>query len=151
DDFPGIPAYRSEQARTCGSLALALIALKRTDEAKTVAEKGVALQKQLVNDYRHVPAFRNQQALGRLHYGYVLYICGEQRQAEMLWKEAFDGVEKLVAEHPLVPEYHHHLAGLYGELAVIHLRHKELPSARRCAEQAITGINAALKLNPGHY
>lgn len=151
DSFPGIPAYRSEQARTCSSLALALIELKRTDEAKTVAEKGVALQRQLVNDYRHVPAFRNEQALGRLHYGYVLYSCGEQRQAEVVWKEALDGGEKLVGEHPLVPDYHLHLAGLYGELAVIHLRHKELPRARRCVEQAITSSHAALKLNPGHY
>jgi tetratricopeptide (TPR) repeat protein len=122
NDFPSIPAFRSDLAR-CHNRLSELLAWERAGKfAEAEAEARAALQEQqrLVDEYPNNTDYRYELAKSHNNLGSFL-VC--QHKGAESWAEyrvALEQQRRLADEYPNVPKYRHYLAMNLWDMGVFH-------------------------------
>ena len=118
-DFPALPAYRRELARSHNSLGGLLGDLGKRTEAGEQYRQALAIQEKLAADFPTVPDY--WQELARSHYnlGILLDQSGNRTEAEEHHRQALSIQEKLAADFPAVPSYRQELAHSHNALGIL--------------------------------
>jgi tetratricopeptide (TPR) repeat protein len=147
-DFPTVPAYRQDLARSHQNLVNLLHAAGRLQDAETAYLDAIRLKEQLAADFPTVPAYR--QALAGIHnnLGILLAARGRHQEAEKAYHRALALGKQLAAEFPNMPDYRNELAGTMVNVALISRDRKEFLEARELLVGADPHHQAALKANP---
>jgi serine/threonine-protein kinase len=109
-DFPSVPNYREEVARSHQILSLLLREIGRGGEAEQALRDALAMQKQLVKNYPTVPGYRQNLAISHNSLGNLLQTTSRQQEAEQAYRDALVVQEQLAADFPTEPGYRAELA-----------------------------------------
>jgi len=118
-DFPAVPNYRRELARTLFSLGRNLEALGKNSEAEAELQRSRSILEKLVIDFPAVPEYRNAQALTLTALGLLLLHQSKLNDAEANLRQAFPIYEKLSADFPGDAGYRSSLAGAHSNLGMV--------------------------------
>src|SRR5262249_19757124 len=99
----------------------------------------------LANAFTQRPDYRQHLALMRLNLGILLAETGHPIEAESSFQAALTALEKLVAEHPRVPEYQGALGRALDSLAMLHYQRGQRAEVREHLEEAIRHNRLALQ------
>jgi len=108
----------------------------RLSEAEDVYRKGLTLEQELVIECPGVPDTRESVALSQAMLGELLRATRRNDGAEVQFKQAIGGLERLVVDYPRVPRYRKHLARIYDVLSTLYWgtdRFRDSDEARRKA------------------
>jgi serine/threonine protein kinase/Tfp pilus assembly protein PilF len=118
-DFPAVPDYRRDLARSHNNLGNLLADLGKGAEAEQQFRKALAIQEKLAADFPAVPEYRRDLARSHNNLGLVLKELGKRAEAEKQHRQALDIWEKVAADFPAVPEYRSELASSHNNLGVL--------------------------------
>jgi eukaryotic-like serine/threonine-protein kinase len=118
-DFPAVPAYRSELARSHNNLGVLLYALGKRAEAEEQYRQALAVFEKLAADFPTVPAYRRDLAGSHNNLGALLADLRKRAEAEEQYRQALAVFEKLAADFPTVPEYRQDLAMSHNNLGIL--------------------------------
>jgi len=112
-DFPLVPEYREELARTYANLGLLLheIGPERAEERARVFDQAGKLFQALVAEYPGVPSYRYGLAVSRDALGQFFRATRRWKEAEKSYREAVELGEGLVSADPTNAYYRPFLAG----------------------------------------
>jgi tetratricopeptide (TPR) repeat protein len=99
-DFPSVPAYRQELARTHNNLGIVYKRLKRREEADTSYRAALTLRQQLAKDFPEVVAYSIDEGSGYYNLGLAAYDADRVPEALTWFDQA---VQKLSAVHQAHP------------------------------------------------
>jgi serine/threonine protein kinase len=110
NDFPSIPDYRSDLAKSHNRLA-SLLGSILWKHVEAVAEVHVALKEQqrLVDEHPNVLDYRHELARSHNHLGSFLRYQGKEAESVAEYRIALKQQQRLADECPNVPLYHHFL------------------------------------------
>jgi tetratricopeptide (TPR) repeat protein len=112
-EFPSVPEYRSDLARSHNNLGLLLKARGQRTEAEEQSRKGLAIREKLAAEFPSVPEYRSDLAWSHTNLGVLFSDRGQRTEAEEQYRKGLAIREKLAAEFPGVPEYRVSLGGSY--------------------------------------
>jgi serine/threonine protein kinase/Flp pilus assembly protein TadD len=115
-DFPAVPEYRQELARSHNNLGRLLADLGRRAAAEAAYRQALDIKKKLAADFPAVPEYRQDLAKSHNNLGILLSDLGKHAAAEAAYRQALDIQEKLAADFPAVPKYRQELAGSHSNL-----------------------------------
>jgi tetratricopeptide (TPR) repeat protein len=120
-DFPTVPYYRHELARTHKNLGALLIGLGESDSGSAEFERARDLQQTLADEYPAAPQYRLELARIHNNLASLLLRAGKHEEARTGYETALALKQKLVNEFPGAPAYqrdlaisHHNLANVLG-------------------------------------
>jgi serine/threonine-protein kinase len=116
-DFPAVPEYRAQVARTQTNLGLTLAAIGRQQEAEDSYRTALDLYARLANDFPAVPMYRLRLGWTYTCLGRLLSYKRQPRDAEAAYRAALEWQEKLVADWPADPVFRENLAVTRSNLA----------------------------------
>jgi serine/threonine protein kinase/Flp pilus assembly protein TadD len=118
-DFPSVPEYRHELARSNRNLGNRLADRGKGVEAETAYRQALVLQEKLVADFPAVPPYR--QYLAYIHHalGNLLRGRGNRTDAEAEYRKALALLEGLAGDFPAMPRYRHELGSTHGNLGAL--------------------------------
>jgi serine/threonine-protein kinase len=131
-DFPGLPQYRREAARSANNLGNLLSDIGRPAEAEAAYREALDLQKQLAAEFPAVPEYRHELATTQNNLGIVLKDAGRPREAEAAFREALALFRRLAADFPAAPPYREWVAKSAGNLGIV-LAETNRPEEARAA------------------
>jgi tetratricopeptide (TPR) repeat protein len=115
-DFPAVPLYRQDLAKTYNNLGVLLLHLGKRPEAMEACRQALALRKKLAADFPDAPEYRDELARSHNNLGKLLTKLGNGPEAETAYREALTIAEKLDADFPAVPQYRQQLASSHKNL-----------------------------------
>ena len=118
-DFPTVPEYRADLARSYLNLGNLLRDLGKRAEAGDEYRKGMAIQQKLAADFPTVPKHRADLAASRTNLGSLLKGLGKPAEAEDEYRKGMAIQQKLAADFPTVPEYRASLAASHNNLGAL--------------------------------
>jgi serine/threonine protein kinase/Tfp pilus assembly protein PilF len=137
---PGKAAYRLDLARSLNQLGLVLQDLGHSGEAEQTYLQSLEQLQQLVaegpNDRDRVEALAKCYLSLAVCYMDVLRVA----EAEQTYRKALAFQERLCNDSPDVPRYHHDLAGIRGNFALLLWRSGRLEEAEAGFDQALAGL-----------
>ena len=104
-EFPAVPEYRQELAKSHNGLGLLLAHLGKGPEAEKTHRQALAIGEKLAAEFPAVPEYRHELAQSHNYLGVLLTIVGKPVEAEQHHRQALAIREKLAADFPAVPEY----------------------------------------------
>jgi tetratricopeptide (TPR) repeat protein len=149
-EFPTVPNYRQELARTHSNLGTVLDRTGRPQQAEAAYRAALDVQKALAGDFPAMPSYRHLLAVTHTNLGILLRDTARPQEAEGAYRNALDILKPLVAVFPHVPEYHSDVGNTLDELAELARRRKDYPAARRLLEEAEPYLKKALEADPRH-
>jgi serine/threonine protein kinase/tetratricopeptide (TPR) repeat protein len=114
-DYPTVPQYRLELAKSHNSLGILLKDLGQHAEAEAAWRHALAIQEKLAADYPAVPRYRLDLASSHNNLGTLLADLDQRAEAEAAYRQALAIQEKLAADYPL-PLYRMALATSHNNL-----------------------------------
>jgi tetratricopeptide (TPR) repeat protein len=136
-DFPAVPEYRQELARSHNNLGALLTDLGRRPEAEQQHRQALALREQLAADSPAVPQYRQELAESHNSLGVLLTDLGRWPEAEEQHRQALALFEKLAADFPAVPQYRRGLAQSHNNLGLLRMYLGKGPEAEQQYRQAL--------------
>jgi serine/threonine protein kinase/predicted RNA polymerase sigma factor len=136
-DFPTVPDYRYELARSHNSRGVLLAAVGKRPEAEAEFRQALALQAQLARDFPAVPEYRQGLANGHNNLGLLLAGLGKRPEAEAHYRQALALQEKLAADFLTVPEYRSELTDSHNGLGILLQDLGKRPEAEAHYRQAL--------------
>jgi tetratricopeptide (TPR) repeat protein len=118
-DFPTVPDYRYELARSHISRGTLLQDLGKRPEAEAEFRQALALHEQLARDFPAVPEYCRWLANSHNNLGIILKYLGRWPEAEAECRRALALQERLAADFPSVPEYRQELALSHNNLGIL--------------------------------
>jgi serine/threonine protein kinase/Flp pilus assembly protein TadD len=118
-EFPAVPEYRSELAKSHNNLGVLLSGLGKRAEAEEEYRQALVIQEKLAAEFPAVPDCRSELAASHNNLGILLAGLGRRAEAAEEYRQALVIREKLAAEFPTVPEYHGDLAENRDNLGVL--------------------------------
>ncbi len=115
-DFPTVPHYRADLARSHGNLGVLFHGLRKWMEAEQECRQALAIQAKLAADFPAVPHYRADLAHSHSNLGVVLNALGKWSKVEPECRQALAIQAKLVADFPKVSEYRANLAVSHNNL-----------------------------------
>ena len=115
-EFPAVPLYQQELARSRNNLGNLLHILGKDSEAEEQYRKALTIKERLVAEFPAVPEHRGLLARSHDNLASLLANLGKRREAEEQHRKALAIQEKLAAEFPAVPEHRRDLAGSHNNL-----------------------------------
>jgi eukaryotic-like serine/threonine-protein kinase len=109
-EFPAVPLYRQELARSGINLGSMLANLGKRSEAAEQYRKALDIQENLAAEFPAVPEHRRRLAQSHYVLGLLLAGLGKRPEGEEQYRKALTIQEKLDVEFPAVPEYREDLA-----------------------------------------
>jgi tetratricopeptide (TPR) repeat protein len=119
EQFPAVPAYRKDLARSHNSLGLLLAGLSQLDAAEKEYRAALTLREQLAEQFPAVPAYRQELARSHNNLGLLLRDLGRLDAAEKEYRAALVLYEKLAEQFPGVHGYRQNLAGSHNNLGIL--------------------------------
>jgi serine/threonine protein kinase/tetratricopeptide (TPR) repeat protein len=104
-EFPAVPEYRRDLARSHNCLGLSLNSQGKLADAKAQYQRALAIFQRLANEFRAVPEYRRQMIQSHNNLGPLLASLGKNAEAEEQFRQALTIGEQLDGEFPAVPEY----------------------------------------------
>jgi serine/threonine-protein kinase len=147
-DFPAVPQYRQDVARSYYNLGILLRDLGKPKEAEAAYHDALNIQAQLSAEFPEVPRYRQELAASRNSLGDLLRDRGKRSEAETAYRDALKIQAQLAADSPTVPDYQNELAGTMVTLANLLRRSNAPGAARQLLEQAVPHHEAVLKVDP---
>jgi serine/threonine protein kinase/tetratricopeptide (TPR) repeat protein len=133
-DFPQVPGYRGEQARSHIKLGNMLSNLGKGAEAEAEYRQALTLSEKLVADLPDVPLYRH--LLAKSHGNLARFGKGTEGVAELLKAQTI--IQKLVDDFPKEPDYRRDLAmshnNMGAKLAELGKRAEEEDERRKALE-----------------
>src|SRR5207253_8680707 len=83
-DFPAVPAYRQDLARSHTNLGALLAGLSKRPEAEAAYRQALAIQDKLAADFPAVPAYRVDLGASQINFGY-LQKANQQPEQALEW------------------------------------------------------------------
>jgi tetratricopeptide (TPR) repeat protein len=136
DDFPAVPKYRHELAKSHHNLGAILRDLGKRAEAESAYHQALDIYERLVAEFPAVPEYRQDLATIHHNLGILLDDLGARVEAEAALCHGLAIREKLVADFPAVPQYRLELAISHSGLGSLRAgvgRRAEAESAYRQA------------------
>jgi serine/threonine protein kinase/Flp pilus assembly protein TadD len=118
-DFPAVPQYREELAKSHNNLGIQLAGLGKRVEAEAAYRQALAVQERLAADFPAVPQYRQELARSHNNLGNLLAELGKRVEAEAAYRQALAVQENLAADFGAVPEYRQELARIHNNLGVL--------------------------------
>jgi serine/threonine protein kinase/tetratricopeptide (TPR) repeat protein len=118
-NFPAVPEYRKELARSLNNLGLLLRDLGQRSAAEQAYRRALEIKEKLAADFPTVPDYRHELASTFNNLGILLRDLGQWAAAENAWRRALEIREKLAADFPTVPDYRQELATSLNNLGVL--------------------------------
>jgi serine/threonine protein kinase/Tfp pilus assembly protein PilF len=118
-DFPTVPDYRRDLARSHNSLGILLTDLGKRAEAEQQYRKAMAIQEKLAADFPTVPDCRRDLAQSHNNLGLLLKNLGKRTEAEQQYRKALAIQEKVATDFPAVPDYRRNLASSHHNLGIL--------------------------------
>jgi serine/threonine protein kinase/tetratricopeptide (TPR) repeat protein len=140
-DFPRVPDYRQELARSYHNLGLSLLNLQKRPEAEAAIRQALVIQEKLAADFPTVPEYRLELARSQNSLGVLLGQEGRRGEAEAAFRQAVGIQAKLAADFPTVPAHRQDLAKSFGNLGILLAGSGKLREAEQAFHQALA-INA---------
>jgi serine/threonine protein kinase/tetratricopeptide (TPR) repeat protein len=134
--FPDVPAYRRELARSQDHLALLLLEVGRPQPAEQAHRRALPLWERLVADFPMEPDYRWGLATSYLNFGRLLARTGRPQEAEPAYRQADALLEKLTAERP-TPEIDRDHATVQNNLASLLWFQSRLAAAEQALRRAL--------------
>jgi tetratricopeptide (TPR) repeat protein len=119
DEYPAIPTYQRELARTHYNLGNLLNDLGQRDVARAEYEKAGELHRKLVEQSSTIPGFVQELAAVHNNLGRLLVEIGQRDAARAEYDKACDITKKLAEKYPNLPEYQNELAKTYNNLGAL--------------------------------
>ena len=109
-EFPDVPQYRHDLARTRSNRAIGFLQEGRHESVEAECRDILEMQRRLVNDFPREPEYR--QCLARTYQilASSLAACRRPSEAAEVYQTAREIQRKLVADYPAVPQYRQELA-----------------------------------------
>jgi serine/threonine protein kinase/Flp pilus assembly protein TadD len=142
-DFPAVPEYRLELARSQHNMGFLLADLGKRSEAEKQYRQALGIQEKLVTEFPAVPEYRVELARSHNNLGNLLKDLGRASDAEKEYPKALAIQEKLAGEFPDVPQYRQDLAGSHNNLGLL-LRHLGKRSEAEKQHRQALGIQEKL-------
>jgi tetratricopeptide (TPR) repeat protein len=108
-DFPAVPRYRQELAKSHNSVGVLLVDLGKRAEAEIAYRDALTIQAQLAQDFPAVPEYREDLAAGYNDFGVLMVDLGKPSDAETAYRGALKIYAQLAREFPGVPQYRQEL------------------------------------------
>jgi serine/threonine protein kinase/Tfp pilus assembly protein PilF len=118
-DFPTVPQYRHELARSHGNSGLLLVHLGKHAEAEAAYRQALAVQEQLASEFPSLPEYRQNLARSHNNLGLLLHNLGKRAEVEAAYRQALTIQEKLAADFPAVSQYRLELAHSHNNLGLL--------------------------------
>jgi serine/threonine-protein kinase len=118
-DFPAVPQYRLELARSHQHLGILLRDLDKRADAESALHEALNIQAQLARDFPSVPQYRQDLATSHNDLGLLLRDLGKRPDAETAFREALKLQAQLAQDFPAVPEYRLELATSNNNLSLL--------------------------------
>ncbi len=139
-DFPAVPAYRYELAKSLNYLGQTLDHVGKRGESEAAFRQALSNWEKLDADFPSLPhQYRGEFAVCHNQLGNVLNGAGKREEAEAAYRRALDIRAKLAADFPTVPEYRMRLAQSHNNLG-------SLLNALGKSEQAAAAFGQALAI-----
>jgi serine/threonine-protein kinase len=135
-DFPTVPEYRHELARSHLNLGSVLDDLGKRAEAEAEYRRALALLEQLAADFPTVAAYLGDLAHSHNNLGSLLDDLGKRAEAEAEYHRALALQAHLATECPTVPQFRRDLAKSHNNLGALLLdlgKHAEAEAEYRRA------------------
>jgi serine/threonine protein kinase/tetratricopeptide (TPR) repeat protein len=136
-DFPAVPEYRSELARSHYNLSALLNDLRKWPEAERECRQSQALLTQLTADFPTVPAYRRLLASSHNGLGVLLDDLGRRPEAEAEYRRALALQEQLASDFPTLPDYRRDLSVSHNNLGAVQHELGKWPEAEAHYRQAL--------------
>jgi tetratricopeptide (TPR) repeat protein len=118
-DFPAMPQYRQDLARSHGNLGNQLTRRGQDVQAEAEYRQTLRLLEELVAEYPDAPEYRKYLARSHHTLGFLLRGRGDRAEAEAEYHKALALLEKLADEFPAVPQYRKELVSLHVNLGAL--------------------------------
>jgi serine/threonine protein kinase/Flp pilus assembly protein TadD len=139
-DFPAVPAYRYELAKSLTHLGQVLDHVGKRREAEAAFRQALSNWEKLDADFPNPPPeYRGESAVSHNQLGNLLNGAGNREEAERSFRQALDIRAQLVGDFPTVPEYRTRLAQSHDNLGL-------LLSTLGRSQQAETAFGQALAI-----
>src|SRR5262249_24840699 len=100
------PEYRRKLAATFNNLGSALFELRYEVEAQAAIAKAAGHWQKLADDFPRVLLYQQELALTRGNLARLLELDGRLGESAVEYARALEGMRKLVADYPTVPDFH---------------------------------------------
>jgi tetratricopeptide (TPR) repeat protein len=104
-DFPTVPQYRHDLARSYNNLGNLLRDQGKRDEAEAAYHDALKIQGLLAAEFPTVPEYRQELALSHSNLGYLLLNQGKRDEARAAHREALKIRAGLAVDFPKVSQY----------------------------------------------
>jgi serine/threonine protein kinase len=118
-DFPAVPQYRQDLARSHNALGVLLSGQGKGAEAEKEHRQALAIQEKLATDFPAVPQYRHELAGSHSNLGLLLSGLGKGAEAEKAYRQALAIQEKLATDFPAVPQHRQGLAHSHHNLGLL--------------------------------
>jgi tetratricopeptide (TPR) repeat protein len=143
EQFPIVPAYRQELARSHNNLGILLHG--RPGEAEKEHRLALALKEKLAEQFPAAPEYRQDAAMSHNNLGALLSgLSGRREEAEKECRSALAILEKLVEQFPTVPAYAVELGAGYLNFGELLRRQGQPEAAVPWFDKAIARLQAVL-------
>jgi tetratricopeptide (TPR) repeat protein len=109
-NFPAVPQYRRELAKSHHNLGATLTNLGKHTEAESAFRQALAIYEKLVAEFPAVPEYQQELATNDHTLGFMLDDLGARAEAEAALRHGLAIREKLAADFPAVAQYRLELA-----------------------------------------
>jgi serine/threonine protein kinase/WD40 repeat protein/tetratricopeptide (TPR) repeat protein len=116
EQFPTVPVYQQDLARSHYSLGNQLSRVGKNDAARAAYEASVTILKKLVEQFPAVPLYQQDLARSYQSLGYLLSDVGDQDAARAAYEAELAIQKKMVEQFPAVPEFQQDLARSHHNL-----------------------------------
>ena len=118
-EFPDVPTYRFDLAKTYQNRGNLLVALGRVDEAESAFREGLRIKEHLAKEYSSDPAYRWEFARSHSGLGLLLKDLGRLEEAEAAFRTALKIQEQLAPSFLSDPARRLQLAGSHNNLGIL--------------------------------
>jgi tetratricopeptide (TPR) repeat protein len=143
DDYPTVPAYRQELARSHNNLGVLLKDQNRAEEPAEHCRKALAIRQKLADDFPSDPDCRYELAGTYFNLGKLLRIQSQGVQAAEQLRKTLDIQQKLAGELPALAAYRQELARTHDNLALLLASQNE---GQKAVEQYLVALDIRQKL-----
>jgi serine/threonine protein kinase/tetratricopeptide (TPR) repeat protein len=119
DEFPDVPAYRQELAKSHNNRGNLLYALGKFDEAEAAYRIALKIKGQLADEFPDAPTYRWEFARSHNNLGLLLKDLGRLDEAETAFRKALGIQVPLAPKLPGDPARRHDLASSHNNLAIL--------------------------------
>jgi tetratricopeptide (TPR) repeat protein len=137
-DFPAVPEYRHELARSHHNQGLLLADLGKHAEAETTYRQALSLRERLAADFPGVPVYREYLAASHNALGILLEEQRQLPEAEAAYRHALAIQAGLANDFPAEPQYCQDCARTHNNLGLLRMRLGKHAEAESTFRQALS-------------